>query len=105
MPVNTVRLVVAAILWVVSTAAAAFPCSTSVQHDPKAMVATADLILRVRAVEYFGPPPTPGRPNGRLGIPDSNVQFLVEEIVKGSYDKPNIALPGVLVESDEWNRQ
>jgi hypothetical protein len=67
------------------------------------MVAAADLILRVKAVEYSGPPVS-ARSRIEVGLlPETNVQFLVEEVVKGSYDKPNIILPGYLVETDEWN--
>ena len=79
-------------------------CTVSMSSTPldmtKSMVASADLIMRVTAVAYAGAPPGPIRTNG---LPDTDVRFTVDEIVKGVYDKRDITLPGYLSESDDWN--
>jgi hypothetical protein len=73
-------------LWIVLNAGIAVPCSTDAHYEPRTMIRLADIILRGRAVAYSGPPATPRtRLDGWL--PPTNVQFLVEEVVKGSYDK------------------
>src|SRR5215831_9896527 len=69
------------------------------------MVAAADLILRVKALEYSGPPPTLSSRMTARFVPAANVDFLVEEVVKGKYEKAHIILPGYLNEQDEWNRK
>jgi hypothetical protein len=100
----TSRSLFAAMLWIFLTAEVALPCSTS-GRDPRAMIAAADLILRVKAVEYSGPPSTVSSMVAAVGIPAANLNFLVEEVLKGKYEKTNIILPGYLNEQDEWNRQ
>jgi hypothetical protein len=97
-----------AIVWIMLASAEAFPC-TATASDSYTMVAAADLILRVTAVSYSSPPPTIKPQIGPTLVPDplvpdADVEFVVEEVVKGSYDKPNIVLPGLLGEQDEWNR-
>ena len=47
----TSRSLFAAMLWIFLPAEVALPCTTSALYDPKTMVAAADLILRVKAVE------------------------------------------------------
>jgi hypothetical protein len=84
----TSRSLFAAMLGIFLTAELAFPCSTSVRYEPKTMVAAADLILRVRAVEYSGPPPTLSARIAARFVPAANVDFLVEEVVKGSMRTP-----------------
>jgi|SoiMetStandDraft_2_1073263.scaffolds.fasta_scaffold95830_2 hypothetical protein len=101
----TSRSLFAGILWIFWTAEIGFPCTTTALYDPKTMVAAADLILRVRAVEYSSPPPTLSSRIAVEFVPASTVDFLVEEIVKGKYEKTHIILPGYLTEQDEWNRQ
>lgn len=92
----------AAAVWILSTAGTGLPCSLALPPDSIEMVAGADLILRVKAMEYSG---SPSRGIETSGVPDSNVQFSVEEIVKGTYEKQDIVLPGYLSESDDWNDQ
>jgi hypothetical protein len=101
----TIRSLFAATLWIFLTAEVALPCTTTAVYDPKTMVAAADLILRVRAVEYSSPPPTLSSRMAVEFVPASTVDFLVEEVVKGKYEKTHIILPGYLTEQDEWNRQ
>jgi hypothetical protein len=101
----TSRSLFAGILWIFLTAEIGFPCSTTAVYDPKTMVAAADLILRVRAVEYSSPPPTLSSRMAVEFVPATKIDFLVEEIVKGKYEKPHIILPGYLNEQDEWNRK
>jgi len=101
----TSRYLFAAILWIFLTAEIGFPCTTTAIFDPRTMVAAADLILRVKAVEYSDPPPTLSSRMAVEFVPASKVDFLVEEVVKGKYEKTNIILPGYLTEQDEWNRQ
>jgi len=100
-----VRTMYVAIVWILSNAGAVFPCRTDVHYDPKRMVAAADLILRVIAVEYSGPPPSARLRIGPAGLPDSDIRFQVDEVVKGSYDKTVILLPGYLGVGDDWNPQ
>src|SRR5262245_39888445 len=101
----TSRYLFAAMLSIFLTVEVALSCSTSVHYAPEAMVAAADLILRVKALEYSGPPPTLSSMMAARFVPAANVDFLVEEVVKGKYEKPHIILPGYLNEQDEWNRQ
>ena len=101
----TSRSLFAGILWIFWTAEIGFPCTTTALYDPKTMVAAADLILRVKAVEYSGPPPTLSSRMAARFVPAANVAFLVEEVVKGKYEKFHIILPGYLNEQDEWNRK
>jgi len=101
----TSRCLFATMLWIFLTAEVAHPCSTSALYDPKTMVAAADLILRVKAVEYSGPVPTLSARMAARFVPAANIDFLVEEVVKGKYEKPHIILPGYLNEQDEWNRK
>jgi len=49
--------VIAAIMWIAFSGEAAWPCSAISHYSPDAMVAASDLILRVTASEYSGPPP------------------------------------------------
>jgi hypothetical protein len=90
-----------ALLWIVSGAVPALSCSILQPPDPVVMVRQADLILRVTAVEYSGRGPGT---TWTTGVPPSDVRFAVDEIVKGTYDKPTIILPGYLSERDDWNR-
>lgn len=94
-----IRAACGAIAFAVWTAGPAFPCSAA-GLGPKAVVAAADVILRVKAQEYA--PSAQSRPAEWL--PEKNVRFLLEEVVKGSYAKPDIILPGVLSDTDDWNR-
>jgi hypothetical protein len=95
------RTLCVAIAWVLYTPGIILPCSLPRPPDSREMVAGADLIVRVKAVEYSGPP---GR-NGTTGVPESDVRFSIEEIVKGTYEKRDIVLPGYLSETDDWNDQ
>src|SRR5262249_10937855 len=88
------------IIWILSTAITTFAC-TATGHDPKIMVAEADLILRATALEYVGPE----LPVGTRSLSNSNIRFSVEEVVKGRYEKPTLILPGFLTDRDDWNRQ
>src|SRR5262249_34814071 len=101
----TSRYLFAAILWIFLTAEIGFPCTTTAIFDPRTMVAAADLILRVKALEYFDPFPKLSPRMAAEFVPAANVDFLVEEVVKGKYEKTSIILPGYLTEQDEWNRQ
>ena len=93
------RTLFVALLWILSIASGAFSCSAEVSPDPTRVVARADLILRVTAVEYFGvqPPPFERR------LWNSNIRFSVEEVVKGTYATRDLILPGFLTDRDDWN--
>jgi hypothetical protein len=92
--------------WTLLMAQTALPCTVEISSTPldmtKSMVASANLIMRVTAVAYAGAPPGPIR---TTGLPDTDVRFTVDEIVKGVYEKQDITLPGYLSESDDWNDQ
>src|SRR5262249_21704031 len=99
------RCLFGAMLTIFLAAAVALSCDASAPYDSKTMVAAADLILRVKALEYSGPPPTLSARMAARFVPAANVDFLVEEVVKGKYEKAHIILPGYLNEQDEWNRK
>ena len=87
-------------LSILFTAQAAFACTITQQPDPWTMIAGADLILRVTATDYFGPSPIGPR---TTAVPDSDVRFTIEEILRGNYVKRDIVLPGYLSGNDDWN--
>ena len=61
----------------------------------------ADYIVRATALEYSVPPHDP---NSRTtGVPDSQVIFKIEEVLKGSSLTGSIILNGYLNEKDDYN--
>jgi hypothetical protein len=96
---QTGRLLIV-LLSILFTAQATFACTITQLPDPRTMIANADLILRGTALDYYGPSPVGIR---TTGVPDSDVRFSVDEIVKGNYIKRDIVLPGYLSENDDWN--
>lgn len=93
------RTLFVALVWILSTASRGFACSADVSKDPRTLVARADLILRVTAIEYCGIQP----PRTERRLWNSNVRFSVEEVVKGTYAKRDLILPGFIPDRDEWN--
>jgi hypothetical protein len=95
----TNRTLFVALFWILSTASWGFACLSELRSDPTTVVAGADLILRVTAGEYYGiqPPQTERR------LWNSNIRFSVDEVVKGTYAKPDLILPGFLTDRDDWN--
>ena len=79
-------------------ALAAYPCKTTRSVSNVDMVREADAILRVRAEEY-APAPT----NQKGFEPDSNIRFKVLEVVRGQVTGDHLVLPGILVDSDDYN--
>lgn len=77
------------------------PCSRVSPVDPVEMVAQADLILRVAAIDYGRPPSDPNVIT--TGTPDSIVRFRVEERIKGRVSPLELELPGYLRDSDDFN--
>ena len=78
----TSRSLFAVMMGIFLTAEVALPCTTTALYDPKTMVAAADLILRVKAVEYSSPVLTLSSRMAAEFVPATNVDFLVEEVVK-----------------------
>ena len=95
------RTLFVACLWILSTASGALSCSTEFRKNPAtSVVAYADVILRVTAVEYYGV--LPSQFERRLW--NSNIRFTVDEVVKGTYTKRDLILPVFLTDHDDWNR-
>src|SRR5215813_4600826 len=94
------RAVLASLLWILLTASGAFSCSAEIRpHAATNVVAYADVILRVTAVEYYGVQP----PRTERRLWNSNILFSVDEVVKGKYTKADLKLPGFLTDHDDWN--
>ena len=81
--------------------ATAEPCSISGPVSPEEVVRGADAIVTATAVEYARPPKDPTI--WTTGSPDSEVRFLVMEVLKGQVVPSVIGLPGYLVENDDLN--
>ncbi len=76
----------------------------SVSHIPSGLelVTNADVVIRVRAVEYKTPPANPNI--WTTGVPDSLVSFEVLETVRGETPL-KLALHGYLTQRDDFNDQ
>lgn len=70
---------------------------------PESLVAGANWILRVLAVEYSRPPANPNEIT--TGTPDSRVRFQVLEQLKGAWPEKEIVLPGYVTNRDDFNDQ
>jgi hypothetical protein len=62
---------------------------------------TADVVVRATAVNYVVSPADPTRVT--TGVPDSTVEFKVEETLKGDGLDENLVLNGYLSEKDDFN--
>ena len=89
-----VMIVVASML----CALEAYPCKTARSVSNVDMVREADAILRVSAEDYA---PAPRNQEGFE--PDSNIRFKVLEVVRGKVTGDHLVLPGILVDTDDYN--
>jgi hypothetical protein len=79
----------------------AYPCKTARLVSNVDMVREADAIVRATAEDY-----TPALRNrgSREGFePDSRIRFKVLEVVRGQITGDHLVLPGVLVDTDDFN--
>lgn len=96
-----------ALVLVLLSRTAAYPCTT-VSQVPQpalptadALVLSSDLIVRVIATEYERPPSNPAVLT--TGEPDSRVRFRILEILKGTETAAEIVFPAYLVGRDDFN--
>jgi hypothetical protein len=91
-------IVLISAMWILLVVRPGISCSAA-GVDVTSVIGKADLILRATAVEYIGPE----LPIGARRLWNSNIRFSIEEIVKGTYEKRDLILPGFLTDVDEWN--
>ncbi len=80
------------------------PCSVVSTKMPSnvQLVRSADAVIRAKVIEYAA---SPANPRVRTtGVPDSMVRFKVEEVIRG-LDISDLALPGYVVQQDDFNNQ
>lgn len=100
------RAVLMAGILVFGVSRAASPCTLmgSPRPDPigmaQRMVAHADWIVRVKAVDYTVAPDARWR---TTGTPDSRVRFTIVETLKGPSTARELVLPGYLSDTDDFN--
>ena len=81
----------------------AYPCKTALPISNVDMVREADVIVRVEAEKYVL---APKNPDTWTGIePDSKISFKVLEVVRGKMQADYLILPGILVQTDDFNDQ
>lgn len=86
------------VLWILWAVEPALACKIAGKPSPIEMVAGAELIVRATAVEYAVPANGTSRTTGLPGI-----RFRVESVLKGTYQLPELVLPGFLTNQDDWN--
>jgi hypothetical protein len=79
----------------------AYPCKTARSVSNVDMVREADAIVRATAEDYAPAPRNPGSQEGFE--PDSRIRFKVLEVVRGQVIGNHLVLPGVLVDTDDFN--
>jgi hypothetical protein len=90
--------VYAGMLWGVG----AYPCKTAGSVSSVDMVREADAIVRASAENYAVPPKAPISPTGFDVETDSKIRFKVLEVLRGKVSG-ELVLPGVLVDTDDFN--
>ena len=99
---NTRLAVVTAFVAVMVCAVDAYPCKTARSVSNVEMVREADAIVRVSAENYTVAPKAPISSTGFDVESDSRIRFKVLEVVRGKVPG-HLVLPGVLVDTDDFN--
>jgi len=100
---NTRLTVVTAFVAVMFCSADAYPCKTARSVSNVEMVREADAIVRASAENYTAPPKAPISSTGFDVESDSRIRFKVLEVVRGKVTVDQLVLPGVLVDTDDFN--
>jgi hypothetical protein len=79
----------------------AYPCSVGRPLSNVEMVRGADAIVLATAENYATAPKNPGSWSGFL--PDSKIRLKVVEVVQGKLPADYLVLPGILVDTDDFN--
>jgi hypothetical protein len=101
---NTKLTVATAFVAVMVCAVDAYPCKTARSVSSVDMVREADAIVRVAAENYTVAPKSPISPTGFDVERDSRIRFKVLEVIRGKVSE-ELVLPGVLVDTDDFNDQ
>jgi hypothetical protein len=101
---NTRLTVIIAFVAVMVCAVDVYPCKTARSVSNVDMVREADAIVRVSAENYTVAPKAPISPTGFDVESDSRIRFKVLEVVRGKVSG-GLVLPGVLVDTDDFNDQ
>jgi hypothetical protein len=94
---------VTAFVAVIVCAVDAYPCTTARPVSNVDMVREADAIVRVSAGNYAVAPKAPISSTGFDVESDSRIRFKVLEVVRGKIPTDHLILPGVLVDTDDFN--
>lgn len=100
---NARLAVITALVAVIVCAVDACPCSIAHPVSNVDMVREADAIVRATAENYVLAPKNPDSWTGFE--PDSRIRFKVLEVVRGKMPADHLVLPGVLVDTDDFNDQ
>jgi hypothetical protein len=82
----------------------AYPCKTARSVSNIDMVREADAIVWAIAENYTVPPRAPTSPTSFDVEKDSRIRFRVLDVIRGKVPG-NLVLPGVLVDTDDFNDQ
>jgi hypothetical protein len=82
-------------------ATGAYPCKTARPVSNLEMVREADAIVLAKAENYAITPTNPVTWSGF--VPDSKIHFKVLEVVRGKLEGDHLILPGILVDTDDFN--
>jgi hypothetical protein len=94
---------VTAVVAVMVCALDAYPCKTARSVSNIDMVREADAIVRVSAENYTVAPKAPISSTGFDVESDSRIRFKVFEVVRGKIPDDHLVLPGILVDTDDFN--
>ena len=83
----------------IAQAATAFACSAS-PLSPDQLLTKSDVIVRATAINYRR---MPDGPYHTTGIPDSPIEFRVEEVLKGEDVPLTLVINGYLSDKDDFN--
>src|SRR5229473_2295351 len=100
---NVKLTVVTAFVAAMVCAVATYPCKTARSVSNVEMVREADAIVRVSAENYTVPPKAPISSTGFDVESDSRIRFKVLEVVRGQVTADHLVLPGVIVDTDDFN--
>jgi len=92
---------VTAVVAAIVCAPNAYPCKTAHLVSNVEMVRDADAIVRATAKDYA---PAVRNPDTRQSLePDSRIRLKINEILRGQVTVDELVLPGVLVDTDDFN--